>query len=96
MTVASPLLASLRRAFPAWYAIRDHRPIQGVATIAVGRRIRELERLVKRYGAGHWRKRKGYAVVRLPNGSVRRAELHWYEAQGIGRMDMKIKRYLDP
>lgn len=68
--------------------------IRGITTIAVGRRIRELDRLVKRYGSGHWLKRKGHATVRLADGSVRQAELHWYEAQGFGRKDMKIKRYL--
>ena len=64
-------------------------------TIAVGKRIRELPRLVKRYGRGRWRKRKGVARVRLPDGTVRRVELHWYEATGIGRRETKIKRYLD-
>lgn len=69
--------------------------IQNVATIAVGRRIRELDRLIKEFGPGEWRKRKGDATVRLPDGSVRKAELHWYEAHGVGRKDLKIKRYLD-
>ena len=44
---------------------------------------------------GPWRKRKGVATVRLPDGAERRAELHWYEATGIGRKELKIKRYLD-
>ena len=70
-------------------------PIRHLTTIAVGRRIRELDRLVKRYGTGDWRKRKGDATVRLPDGSLHKAELHWYEAQGIGSKEMKIKRYLD-
>ena len=66
-----------------------------MTTIAVGRRIRELGRLIKRYGHGNWLKRKGEATVRLPDDSLRKAELDWYEAQGIGRKDMKIKRYLN-
>lgn len=70
-------------------------PIRNVVTIAVGRRIRELSRLIKRYGAGSWRKPKGVAAVRLADGSVRWAELHWYEAQGVGSRELKIKRYLD-
>jgi hypothetical protein len=70
--------------------------IQGTRTIAVGRRIRELDRLIRVYGPGRWRKRKGDASVRLADGTVRRAELHWYEATGIGRKEIKIKRYLGP
>lgn len=66
-----------------------------VATFASGRQIRELLRLKKAYGQGRWRKRKGRARVRLPDGTVRDAEIHWYEASGIGRKELKIKRYLD-
>ena len=69
--------------------------IQGITTIAVGRRIRNLEALVERHGLGRWLKRSGRAIVRLPDGTVRRAELHWYEAHGVGRRGLKIKRYLD-
>ena len=69
--------------------------ITGSRTMAVGRRIRELDRLIRIHGPGRWRKRKGEATVRLPDGTVCRAELHWYEATGIGRKEMKIKRYLD-
>jgi hypothetical protein len=69
--------------------------ITGVEVIAGGRRIRDLERLVKLYGPGRWRKMKGQALIRLPNGRVRRAELHWYEAHGIGKKELKRKRYLD-
>jgi hypothetical protein len=68
--------------------------VSDVETIAVGRRIRELERLRRVYGAGRWRKRKGIARVRLPDGTVSRAEVHWYEAHGIGRQEFKIKRLL--
>ena len=69
--------------------------IAQVETIAVGRRIRELARLQKMYGKGRWRKLKGIARIRLPSGSIRKAELHWYEAHGIGRKEIKRKRYLD-
>ena len=51
--------------------------------------------LRKTYGQGRWRKLKGIATVVLPNGTRRKVELHWYEAHGIGRRDMKIKRYLN-
>ena len=66
--------------------------IVDVETIAVGRGIRELARLRKQYDAGRWRKMKGIATVRLADGRRRRVELHWYEAHGIGRRDMKRKR----
>lgn len=69
--------------------------ITDVETFATGREIRELKRLRRQYGPGRWRKRKGIANVRLADGAVRRAELHWYEATGIGRKEVKIKRYLD-
>ncbi|MGH7821158.1 MAG: hypothetical protein ACREQ9_15440 [Candidatus Binatia bacterium] len=69
--------------------------VSDVETVAVGRKIRELGRLRKRYGRGRWRKMKGRATIRLPNGRIRRAELHWYEAHGIGRKDIKRKRYLE-
>lgn len=69
--------------------------IENIETIAVGGRIREIMRLRNRYGSGRWRKLKGIAHVRLASGSVRRAEVHWYEAHGIGRRNMKIKRFLE-
>lgn len=61
-------------------------------TIAVGRRIRELKRLEKTYGKGRWRKKKGVARIRFADGSVHTAEIHFYEAHGIGRKEAKIKR----
>jgi len=64
-------------------------------TFAVSSSIREIGRLRKLYGRGHWRKRKGIARVRLPDGATRLAEVHWYEAYGIGRREFKIKRYVD-
>jgi len=69
--------------------------IQDIEIIAVGSRIRDVAYLQKVYGRGRWRKLKGIADVRLPNGRIRRVELYWYEAHSIGRKDMKIKRYLD-
>jgi hypothetical protein len=64
-------------------------------TIAIGNSIRELGQLRARFGHGRWRKRKGVANVRLSDGTIRLAEVHWYEAHGIGKVRMKIKRYLD-
>ena len=69
--------------------------ITDIETIATGSAIRELARLRRRYGRGRWRKRKGTAQVELPGGVIRLAELHWYEAAGIGQREFKIKRYLD-
>ncbi|MGO9895755.1 MAG: hypothetical protein ACLPX8_16285 [Bryobacteraceae bacterium] len=69
--------------------------IADVETFAIGKSIRELRRLRKLYGKGRWRKRKGFANVKLPNGTIRRAELHWYEASGVGRKEFKIKRLVD-
>jgi len=64
-------------------------PISGARTFARGSGIRELARLRKRYGVGRWRKRKGFATVRLSNGTEREAELHWYEAAGVGKFKFK-------
>ena len=69
--------------------------IADVETFATGSSIREIARLRKFYGRGRWRKRKGIARVRLEGGELRRAEVHWYEAHGIGRKEFKIKRYID-
>jgi hypothetical protein len=68
--------------------------ITDIQTIAVGSSIREVNRLRKAYGAGRWRKLKGVGTVRLSDGTLCRAELHWYEAHGIGRKEIKIKRIL--
>ncbi len=65
--------------------------IREIETIAAGRAIRELGRLQRRHGKGEWRKRKGIATVRLRDGTVHTAEVHWYEAHGIGRREFKIK-----
>jgi len=64
-------------------------------TIAYGSRIKEIRRLRRRYGEGRWRKRKGLARVRLENGATRLAEIHWYEAAGLGRFEFKIKCFVD-
>ena len=69
--------------------------ISEIETIAAGRAVRVLRYLRRAYGRGRWRKMKGVATVRLPNGALRRVELHWYEAHGIGKRDLRIKRYLD-
>ncbi|MGH7408992.1 MAG: hypothetical protein ACREKF_13420 [Candidatus Methylomirabilales bacterium] len=69
--------------------------ITNVEVIASGPRVRLRRYLRKMYGAGRWRKVKGIAKVRLPNGALRKVEIHWYEAHGIGRKDLKIKRYLE-
>lgn len=68
--------------------------ITDVETIATSSGIRELPRLRKLYGRGRWRKRKGFAEIRLGNSEIVRAELHWYEATGIGRKEYKVKRIL--
>lgn len=70
--------------------------IRGVETFAKGAGIRELPRLIKRYGRGRWRKRKGFAMVKLSDGAVLKAEVHWYEASGIGKREIKLKRFLEP
>jgi hypothetical protein len=69
--------------------------ITDIETIAVGSRIRDVKRLRKHYGKGRWRKLKGIARIRLANGRIRLAELHWYEAHGIGKKEIKRKRYLE-
>jgi hypothetical protein len=69
--------------------------ITDIETIAVGNAIRDVTRLQESYGVGRWRKLKGVATVRLVNGNIRLAEVHWYEATGIGKKRLKIKRFLD-
>jgi hypothetical protein len=67
--------------------------LRDVETIASGRGIRVYSRLVRQFGRGKWRKMKGFATIRLPDGKVVDAELHWYEAHGIGKRGLKLKRY---
>ncbi len=70
--------------------------IENIEIIAVGSKIRDLEWLRKTYGSGRWRKLKGFARVRfLDDGEEFEAELHWYEARGIGKKEIKIKDLLD-
>lgn len=68
--------------------------IEQVELISRGRGVRELTRLNAAYGAGRWRKLKGIAAVRLPSGETVRAEIHWFEAHGVGMRELKIKRLL--
>jgi hypothetical protein len=69
--------------------------ITDIEAIAIGSRIRDIARLRRSYGKGRWKKMKDAALVRLRSGRIRLAELHWYEAHGIGRRELKRKRYLD-
>ena len=69
-------------------------PIERVENIAVNHGIRGRRRLVEKYGEGRWFKRKGIATVQMADGTIERAELHWYEANGIGRKDLKHKHTL--
>ena len=69
--------------------------IEAVEVIATGRGVRRAASLRKRHGGSRWRKLKGQARVRDIRGDVRLAELHWYEAHGVGRRGLKIKRFLD-
>lgn len=69
--------------------------ITNIETIAAGSKIRDIERLRKTYGSGRWRKLKGIALVRLEDGTKSDAELHWYEAHGIGKKEIKVKEVLD-
>lgn len=69
--------------------------VTDIQVIASGRGINRLKHLRKRHGGRRWRKLKGNATVRLNNGALRRAEIHWYEAHGVGKRGLKIKRFLD-
>ncbi|HYH84171.1 MAG TPA: hypothetical protein VEX60_01745 [Pyrinomonadaceae bacterium] len=66
-----------------------------IENIAVGAKIRDVRRLQRLYGQGRWRKVKGLATVELADGQIRSAEIHYYEAHGVGRKDLKVKRFLD-
>jgi hypothetical protein len=70
-------------------------PISNIEIIARGHGIQNLRRLKRVYGGTRWRKLKGIAKIRLSNGEIRLAELHWYEAHGIGKKELKRKKYLD-
>ena len=67
--------------------------IEDIEEIAAGGRIRDIMRIQKQYGPGRWRKLKGSAMARLKSGKIRKVELHWYEAHGIGKKKLKIKNF---
>jgi hypothetical protein len=69
--------------------------IQWIENIASARGIRELKRLNRTYGKANWRKRKGIAKIKLSDGTIKLAELHWYEGHGKGKKEIKIKKYLE-
>ena len=68
--------------------------IRNVEVIAAGRGVHIRRHLDRVYGKGRWRKLKGNATVRLADGTVCNAEVHWFEAHGLGRKDFKIKRFV--
>ncbi len=70
-------------------------PITDVAIIATGAAIRERKRLWKNYGKARWRKLKGIAKVEFTDGTMCEAEIHWYEAHGVGAKEYKIKRIIE-
>ena len=70
-------------------------PIAVIENIAVSRSVRDLRRLRRVHGGKRWRKVKGSAQIELITGEIRLAELHWYEAHGIGKKEIKVKRLLD-
>jgi hypothetical protein len=76
-----------------WFELLSE--ITDVQTIAAGTSIREISRLRRRYGQGRWRKKKGIGTVRLADGTICKAELHWYEAHGVGKKELGIKRLLE-
>lgn len=69
--------------------------IDEIKLIASGKSIRDIKNIRKQFGPGHWRKLKGVATVRLFDGTIRKAEIHWYEAHGVGKRKFKIKSFLD-
>jgi len=78
---------------PLWFELAG--PIGEIETIAVGGSIRSLPRLRRQCGPGRWRKLKGLALVRLQDGTIARAELHWYEAHGIVKKELRLIRLLE-
>jgi len=68
--------------------------ITNIELIATNTSIKDIKKINKKYGKGRWRKLKGIAFVRLLNGNVRKAEIHWYEAHGIGKKLVKVKRFI--
>lgn len=68
--------------------------IWNVVRIARGVSVRQRQKLKRKYGNGKWRKLKSIALVQAPDGSIFTAELHWFEAHGIGKKEIKVKRPL--
>ena len=68
--------------------------INHIETIATGGKIRDIMRIQRQFGLGKWKKLKGVAKIRIPGGRILRAEIHWYEAHGIGKKNVKIKRFI--
>jgi hypothetical protein len=68
--------------------------LSSIEIVAKGSGVRERKRLRKAYGQGSWRKLKGIASIKLNDGTICEAELHWYEAHGIGKKEFKVKRLL--
>jgi hypothetical protein len=78
-----------------WESFEIIQPIRRIETIASGEGILDLIVLEERFGPGNWRKLKGLATVRIEDGTMHEAEIHWYEADGIGMRWAKIKRFLE-
>ena len=95
----TPARSSFQILYSGGLPISDYFELVGAITeiepIAAGTSIRQLRSLQEQYGEGRWSKLKGIGMVRLPDGTIRKAELHWYEAHGIGKRRMKIKSFLD-
>ena len=95
LALRPPSYPNFRALFNETHPFEIISEITEIETIAVGRSIRDIRRLRKQYGHGRWRKMKGSALIRLRNGRIREAEIHGYEAHGIGRKEFKRKCYLD-
>ena len=65
--------------------------ITEIEIIAANTNIRNATRLRRQYRVGRWRKLKGVATVMLKDDTIHLAEIHWYEAHGVGRKEFKIK-----
>ena len=78
-----------------WESFEIVGPLRRIETIARGEDIRDLVYLEQRFGYGKWLKLKGFATVRLEDGTMHEAEIHWYEAEGIGQQWVKIKRFIE-
>lgn len=78
-----------------WESFQIIGPVRRIETIASGEGIRDLVYLEERFGQGDWQKLKGLATVRIEDGTIHEAEIHWYEAHGVGKRWVKIKRFLE-